>query len=561
MKRRAAISVVEPELPKRQRINDVVPVLDGSTPPKSDDDVSDHAFLQSDCDFSDNEKARPVNTPITPSSPGRSRYPSQMKTIACPREGCDKTFNRPARLATHLLKHEGKKTFMCTYEGCDKAYFEQKHLTSHVKGSHVQERSYACDWEDCKKCFLTATRLKRHKEAHAGHERFRCTAFPPCTQTFRKHQTLQRHIRADHLNESPFPCTYVNPITNEQCDSGFDAASKLKRHKDQVHGNILKFICEECSSESDIHGHPVPVAFGTKAKLQAHLKSSHANCHFCEYKFSSQRELQKHIETLHSGTSLEERKNIACTYLDCDKKFTKQSNLNAHIKTAHKGQRFICGEVDLSQNMDLVGFMNVNGCGKDFVAKSNLEDHVRTAHLGMPSLINRNRKSGDEESCQAGKQKREKLSVIDEILGTKYDERRSIPCIISTCAHKFMRDYDLQIHVRSKHRLSTPEVEELELALNLNQALAAEVKQEDQVPGFDDGVELDALYGTTDLDWEMQRRALEGTPFWVGAEEGVEEDELLGGEWMQDEIEMRKLIDQEMAIDPDLELPYDGSAF
>ncbi|RDW71135.1 hypothetical protein BP6252_07698 [Coleophoma cylindrospora] len=542
---------------KRLRIERPHSAPESSTPPRSEYDESDDGFCKTEDDSFDAGGLQDIHTPITPSSPTRAKYPSQLKTIACTWPDCDKTFNRPARLATHLLKHEGKKTFICSYEGCDKAYFEQKHLTSHIKGSHVQERAYSCDWADCRKSFLTATRLKRHKEAHQGHERFRCIEYPPCNQTFRKHQTLQRHIRADHLDVYPFPCTHVDALTNEACDIGFDTASKLKRHRDQVHG-IPKFFCDQCtiSGQANSDGNPAQVGFSTKAKLQAHLKSSHANCHFCDRKCSSQRELQKHIETQHSGTSLEDRKTISCTYAGCLKKFTKKSNLNSHIRTAHKGERWICGTTDITDVEELSLWDLDEGCGKDFVTKANLADHVRTAHLGLPSLINRNRRAtsfveDDELEQKPKKQKCRKApnpSRLDELLGTAYnDERRSIPCIVPTCNYKFMREYDLQNHIRSKHHLGTPEIADLEQELLMGDAF---LEQNGMAEGvFSEQAPMDALYGGTDFDWEIQRRVIEGEPFWVG---GEEQDNLGNVEWAQDECEMRRLIDQEMALDPSL---------
>ncbi len=182
-----------------------------------EDDNVEEEYKGDDSDTSDEEQT--ADTPVTPFSPARKKFPSELKTIKCTWEGCTKTFNRPARLTAHLRSHTNERPYVCTYEGCDKAYLTDKHLQTHIKGSHTHERSYHCDWEACNKSFLTSTRLKRHKEAHKGHERFRCTAYPPCNRTFRKHQTLQRHIRSEHLELAPYPCTYIDRITGEACDA------------------------------------------------------------------------------------------------------------------------------------------------------------------------------------------------------------------------------------------------------------------------------------------------------------------------------------------------------
>ena len=332
-----------------------------------------------------------------------------------------------------------------------------------------------------------------------------------------------------------------------------------------------------------------------EAQLKAHFKKEHANCAFCDRKCSSQRELQRHIESQHSGSTLEQRKNIPCTYPGCNKSFTKKYNLSVHIRSQHEGVRYICGTFDVSKSPDLAAFDTEDACGKDFVSKANLEDHIRTAHLGLPSQVNANRKkfapnSDDEDEGEDGdfrsdddnnkkkstrgrKGKQQKPSAIDELLGISYaaDARRNIPCLLpSSCAHLFIRVYDLQQHMRSKHRLSTPEIEDLALQAAEQQKFGFFPEAADgdgdaatdaaaNGEAYDDGgveafgaaqqldldLDLDAMYGPADVDWEMQRRALEDGPFWVGAAAdggGGGGMQNVMDQWPQDELEMRKLI-------------------
>ncbi|KAA8567560.1 hypothetical protein EYC84_008035 [Monilinia fructicola] len=553
---------------------------------------------------SEDDTMEAADTPLTPFSPAPGKkFPSEYKTIKCTYEGCTKTFNRPARLAAHLRSHANERPFICSYEGCDKAYIEEKHLKQHIKGSHTHEREYTCDWEGCSKSFLTATRLRRHKDAHQGHERFRCTSYPPCNQTFRKHQTLQRHIRSDHLDLAPFPCTYIDPITNELCKAGFDASGGLKKHMERAHG-AATFLCEECTVPGKFHqdGSPVPLAFTTNAKLQAHIKKEHANCMFCDRKCSSQQLLQKHIETQHSGSTLEERKNIPCEYPGCPKTFTKRANLQVHIRTVHDGQRFICGTFDVSQTADLVSWDGSDACGKDFVSKVNLEDHVRTLHLGLPSLLNaKGRRKNTSQSRRSSRRDPEQTE-IEELAG--FDSRRNIDCVVQGCPHKFMREYDFHIHMRINHQdvnvMDGQDGMNMDMNMNLNMSMNMNMTGDfdftttnsGELPSLDflnDGTGVDmnhldigmnmidpalqfnpqdvsapapgsgvpsvapsmsgwdnpdveaAVGADMDLDWEIQRQALEGGEFWIGGEEqqcpeGIEE-------WQRDQVEMRRLID------------------
>lgn len=358
---------------------------------------------------------------------------------------------------------------------------------------------------------------------------------------------------------APYQCTYVDLITGEACDDGFDGAAGLRKHEDRVHG-LPRCFCPECTLPGvNPDGSAIHLGFTTDAQLHNHIKKEHANCAFCDKKCSSQRELQKHVESQHSGTTLEQRKNIPCTYEGCDKKFTKIYNRNVHIQTQHEGQRFICGTFDVSKVPSICSFDNEDGCGKDYVSKANLEDHIRTAHFKLPSLVNANRRkhapSFDDEDelrdedvgfgekpkmTRKAKEKKPKPSTIDELLGRTYeaDPRRNIPCLVSTCAHLFIRDYDLQQHMRTKHRLSTPEVE----------ALAQEEENEPEFQFAPGDIRNDEAYGEEgeeeDMDCapDLRTQDLDDLPFWVRGEQAAHNAD----DWGWEELEMRQLISEEM---------------
>lgn len=527
--------------------------------PIGDDNDEDGSDYNGKDDFSD--AGAGTETPVTPFSPGRKRFPSEYKTIQCTFVGCTKTFNRPARMKAHLITHTNERPFKCPYDGCDKTYIEDKHLKQHIKGTHTQERKWVCDWEGCDKSFLTGTRLRRHKEAHQGHERHRCTGYPGCNKTFRKHQTLQRHIRSDHLELAPFPCTFVDPFTNEQCNAGFDGSVGLRKHEERVHGDP-QFACGICTIPNvfNLDGTPKPLAFTTETQLWHHTKKEHSDCMFCDKKCKSHRDLEKHIESQHSTKTIEERKNLQCP--ECDKAFTKKTNLTNHIRIVHNGERFICGTFDVSSNLALEAFDHTeDGCGRDFVSKANLEDHIRTGHLGLPSLINGNRKKAkprepdfdmdfidDENDDFAPKTKtkrklrKRKTNMIDELVGGSYeaDSDRNISCLDPTCENKFIGDYDLQVHMEAAQSLQA-EPSMLDPTLPVVNGF--------QSPGTffpgggmtptGDGM-MTPNFSQEDVDWEMQRQVLEGGAFWVGAEDSAVQNQ---DNWNLEEEEMRRLID------------------
>ncbi|TAQ84132.1 hypothetical protein B7494_g7542 [Chlorociboria aeruginascens] len=518
-----------------------------------EDTDSEDAYKEDDDELSEDENLQ-ADTPATPLSPApKKKFPSQLKTIKCTYEGCPKTFNRPAR-----------------YEGCDKSYLQDKHLAAHVKAAHTSDRPHVCEHEGCGKSFTTATKLRRHNDTHENHNRFRCTAYPPCNQSFRKHQTLLRHIRSDHLELAPYPCTVIDLETMEVCQAGYDGPHGLRRHIESVHG-IQSFLCDRCTGPGkiDANGLPPKLGFTTQNKLDAHIKKVHVNCPFCDQSFFNRPTLQAHVEGQHSGTTLEERKNVPCTFPGCNKTFTKKANLKTHVRSAHNGERFTCGVFDVRKTRDISHFDNKDGCGLEYTNKATLEDHIRTKHLSLPTAIKRKKPlasrstspvisecekylgnpDDDFNPSKPKVSKKKKPTAIDGLVGI--DPRRSIRCTFETCTQRFIREYDLHLHIQSKHRLSTPEIDELvsETMAEFNSTYLDPPELGYNYP--DPGAmheELDIGYGPeigqeddlpADLDWEsLQQRAEGGLPFWIGADEETQGDE----DWTREELEMRRLI-------------------
>jgi general transcription factor IIIA len=410
-----------------------------------------------------------MDTPITPFSPPQAAQP-KGKTIKCTWEGCEKLFDKLARLKSHLRSHKNERPFVCSYSSCNKSYMEAKHLAQHVKGSHTKERTHQCKREGCNKTFLTATRLRRHMESHVGRERFRCNGYPPCDQAFRKHHTLQGHIRAAHLGLAPYSCTQVDPVTQVVCDAGFDSTTALRKHADRVHGPP-RFWCDECSDKNGVDEPPKQASFLTRRELEKHMSTEHINCMFCDLKCNNERQLQKHIETYHTSpdTAQEnidfaERKIAQCP--ECDKTFTRSFNLLVHRRTAHEGQRFLClqSTCDLFKSPDFAFWTGESACGKEFASKANLKDHIRTQHLGLPSAINSRRvktlstaTSGPSESANGNLD-----NPIGVLTGVNYDQngRRKYACTFHNCAWRFTRLYDLKRHIERKHPMTIKEKEE-----------------------------------------------------------------------------------------------------
>lgn len=372
-----------------------------------------------------------AESPVTAATTPRARFPSDLKTLACTWPGCPKTFNRPARLRDHLNSHTNSRPFKCPYDDCDKDYTVDKHLKQHIKAVHTHERKHVCQVAGCGKSFVTGTRLKRHQAVHEGADRFRCQ---DCGQSFRKKDTLGKHVRKEHQGLPAHPCAEPG------CGAAFDTKTSLKRHREREHGEA-KFWCDECGVKMLADGTEGRVGFTTEALLLAHLKQEHQDCMFCDFKSSTQGELERHVEMYHSGRTVEDRKKEECPYPGCGKRFTSKSNRNNHVRTAHEGLRFSCGEVEIT-GPGFEGWSNDQGCGSQFSAKARLEDHIRYVHLGHE----RPRMSIAAPSQQAP----ELDALLDDIVGVAGQTRTSAYSC-PHCPEVFIRHEDLDGHNQTSH--------------------------------------------------------------------------------------------------------------
>jgi hypothetical protein len=145
------------------------------------------------------------------------------------------------------------------------------------------------------------------------------------------------------------------------------------------------------------------------------------------------------VDLYHSGSNIEDRKTVACTWHGCEKKFVKRSNLNVHVKAAHLGVRFVCGEVDTFGTQDITDWNWMEeGCGESFVSKMKLEEHVRFVHLG--------RKRPKKELISVWERK---PNIVDDISGVTEIGKRNIACGIAGCGAKFIRYHDLGKHLQN----------------------------------------------------------------------------------------------------------------
>jgi len=519
-------------------------------------DASDYEQSAYSSDINrDNETGSSAATSLTPISLKPSpRHPSDLnKNHSCPYGDCDKSFNRPAKLAQHIRSHTNTRPFVCPHAPCTKNFLRESHLKHHIKSAHSGVRDYVCEWEGCGKTFITATRLRRHHAAHEGREKFRCTV-AGCGQTFRKHGTLQRHIITIHEGRDPFKCAELND-DGQKCGAGFDTEGKLKSHIGKVHRTKM-FVCTICSLENDAGDagrveDELEMIFPSHGALQAHMTSEHPpTCTECGLKCTSQSALKSHTEVIHGDLSIDGRRTHVCPEPYCGRGFTKKGNLNAHIQISHAGKRFICGVVDPSTLNNVNGWDGSDACGEPSTSKRNLERHIRGVHLGLESSAKAKRKG--KRGVGEGPSRKNEVSLLTRITGCGYisESDRQILCLFQGCDYRFTRDYDLGIHLQSRHGLADMEIQGLlaERDFHSQTTLERLPRPSGLSMRFSNDIEMD------DFEESLEAVAYRGGDFWFdGHADGTEYRDHRG---LQEEEEVQRMAvgskrDVEM-IDPSL---------
>jgi len=528
-------------------------------------DASDFEQSDDSCYMNcENEAGSSAATPLTPISPKPSpRHPSDLnKNHQCSFDDCKKSFNRPAKLAQHIRSHTNTRPFICPHAPCTKDFLRESHLKHHIKSAHSGVRDFICEWEGCGKTFITATRLRRHHAAHEGREKFRCT-IADCGQTFRKHGTLQRHIITLHEGQDPFKCAEVYD-DGQGCGVGFNTEKKLKSHIGRVH-RTKTFICTICSLENDDNNverfeYELEMIFPSHAALQAHMTNEHPpTCTVCGLKCTSQSALKSHTEVIHGELSIDERRTHICPEPDCGLGFTKKGNLNAHIQISHAGKRFICGAVDPRALNNVGVWDGSDACGEPSTSKRNLERHIRGVHLGL-EFSGKAKTKGTRREAEGPSRKNE-VSVLTRLTGSGYDTEsgRHITCLIEGCDHHFTRDYDLEIHLQSRHGATDNAIRGMLAKRDSHsQSTMKRLPQAPAAQGFDASSGLSMQF-INDVEMDGFDETVEavlhrGEDFWLGGQSDAPEYYDYG--WMHNAEEMQRVVvgsqrDVEM-VDPSL---------
>ena len=372
--------------------------------------------------------------------------------------------------------------------------------------------------------------MKRHHAAHEGREQFRCTV-AGCVQTFRKHGTLQKHILAVHEGRKPFSCQ-VSDLNGTECGAGFDTEGQLKSHAGRVHEQ-KSFLCTICPPEGQIdivkqvleHRQP---SFSTHAALRDHIENEHPPaCTECGQESKCFRDLKSHLEVVHGDFDVNDSKVHFCLEKGCEQRFLKNADLSKHIQTSHNPNWFVRDLIDPSKPSQVANWDRTDSYGKAVTTKASSEEQSR----------------------------KHQVSILTRLTGDGYEDLsgRHIPCLVVGCHYRFLREYDLEIHLRSRHGVTglglrktlldegRPSIGQT-LQGTPTFALKQDVDSESVLE-----MQVDDDVGVGGHEENLGARASRVCDSWLTGQ--AYHDKRDSDEWLRDELEMRCLIDGGLAME------------
>ncbi|QQP36181.1 Putative LOC100880868, partial [Caligus rogercresseyi] len=277
-------------------------------------------------------------THLLPSSESQGVLGSQGSTWKC--STCFLVFPSGSSLQEHLSLITSSP-FKCSR--CHIRFASLQEARAHKKAEDPQPNAqgeYVC--QRCDRVLPDKELLLKHREVHAEEKPFECTE---CGKKFLKASLLKSHTRR-HFEVGSYACLL--------CEKRFYSPSKLKEHI-RVHTETERSwtalghaqggqgaICSTCGK-----------LFSTQRDLDWHVEAVHERepkkCSYCGDVFVHASTLTRHIRLKHQEN-----------FIPAHRKSSLYANINKHIKSKHHGDRLY--------NCDI--------CKRGFATKHSLSEHV-----------------------------------------------------------------------------------------------------------------------------------------------------------------------------------------
>lgn len=247
---------------------------------------------------------------------------------------CDKVFSSKISTIRHMEVHLDSKKYQC--DKCGLCFSQTTVLYNHKLQHEAEENPLEC--EICHQMFKTKRTYRNHMNTHKpDRQRFSCEY---CQKTFTEKYTLKVHIKRAHAEAAPSDenATSSNVIANNETMYNASNTSIAMDHPMETNSN-------EIITPIDVPVNLPPLEAGVLT-LPA-PDNNRYNCIICEQVFYQRDLLNKHMEKDHDVivnplavsnytqydviTNVESKRSCHI----CGTMFSTQSNLDIHMEQYH----------------------------------------------------------------------------------------------------------------------------------------------------------------------------------------------------------------------------------
>jgi KRAB domain-containing zinc finger protein len=284
----------------------------------------------------------------------------ETQEVKCLR--CDYSSDTPKAAKRHVERIHLKlfNRFICN--ACSQSFSSKEVLAIHLKEDHR-------DFSLVEKFSIPEEATQADLEERPESPTFECK---DCAYTTKFRGSLYRHVTSAHSKETRFSC--------EDCGSHYAEHFELVRHVE-----INSYVKEDGSTGmkalkkndySEMGSDEDPSFSNDTGEIVIQC------CHLCKFKSDSQRNLARHIRTVHG------EKKFSCT--NCEKKFASKRVLNQHIarsckvlKQKQKFQKTPANPADSVEKDEESGEFKCSLCPFTSTEDSNVINHIEKIHVKL----------------------------------------------------------------------------------------------------------------------------------------------------------------------------------
>ena len=295
---------------------------------------------------------------------------------------CDKSSNRNLSTHVHRAHNENRTSYLCdqTTKHGEPSDEEISYISSKIEKSDDNEmdvefidkiREVRRDnrtWYVCKVCQFESKssdiqHIRNHIEGQHLEIEYPCDL---CDKVSNSLSGFKDHKRNNH-SQKPFKVLYC-----EYCGFSTQHSGAFRKHVNSVHLNIKSFQCEVCDKK-----------FTENRQLKLHIQSVHEQKkELCDICFKYVRRLKGHRANQH--------KTAKCKY--CAETLNNISSLNTHVEKFHKEKKLLnCPSCDyttytkalLKKHDQLnhnINYIYCDQCEWKTKLKSHLRKHQKEKH-------------------------------------------------------------------------------------------------------------------------------------------------------------------------------------